>query len=79
MKEERIKAVKTWLKLTLVKNILVFLRFANFCQRFIKRFGKLAALLIYIVQTTNNREKTNHSIKNDDKNSNSGVAKIKKR
>ena len=51
MKEEQIKAVCNWLESLLVRNIKVFLGFANFYQRFIKRFNRLAAPLISMLKT----------------------------
>lgn len=44
--------VKTWLKLKLVKNIQVILSFANFYEKFIKRFSKIATLFTLMLETT---------------------------
>ena len=52
MEEERIKAVKAWPKLQSIRDIQVFLSFANFYRRFIKGFSKIAALLTLILKTT---------------------------
>lgn len=52
MEEKRIKAMKNYKKPKLVKDIQVFLRFANFYQRFIKDFSKIATPLILILKTT---------------------------
>ncbi len=49
MEEEKIKAVKDWPEPQLVRDILVFLDFANFYRRFIKNFNKIIALLILMV------------------------------
>ena len=46
------KAVKNWLKATLVRDIQVFIDFANFYQHFIWGFSRIAALLISILKTT---------------------------
>lgn len=52
MKEKKIKAVKTWPKPKLVKEIQVFLDFVNFYRRFIKNFSNIAVLFTLILQTT---------------------------
>lgn len=36
----------------------MFLGFANFYQLFIKKFSKIAISLIFILEMTNNRQKT---------------------
>ena len=51
IKEKRIKAVRDWLEPQSVRDIQVFLRFANFYRRFIQRFSRPAALLISILTT----------------------------
>ena len=51
MEEERIKAVKAWSEPQLIKDIQVFLNFANFYRRFIKDFSKIAALLTSMLKT----------------------------
>ena len=43
MEDERIEAVKQWLKPQLVRDIQVFLGFANFYRRFIQGFSRIAA------------------------------------
>ncbi len=52
MEEKRIEAVKDWPKLQSVKDIQIFLGFANFYRRFIKNFSNITALLTSILQTT---------------------------
>ena len=52
MKEKRIEIVKTWPEPQSVKEIQVFLGFANFYRRFIKRFSKIAAQLTFMLKTT---------------------------
>ena len=53
MKEKRIEVVKDWPKLQLVRDIQVFLGFANFYRRFIRNFSKIAALFTLIFWTKN--------------------------
>ena len=52
MEEERIDAVKKWPEPQSVQDIQVFIGFANFYQRFIKGFSKIAAPLTAILKTT---------------------------
>ena len=52
MGEERIKEIKTWAESKSVRDIHVFLGFANFYQRFIKSFSKIAAPLTSVLRTT---------------------------
>ena len=52
MKEERIDAVKKWLEPQSVRDIQVFIGFANFYRRFIKGFSRIAALLTAMLKTT---------------------------
>ncbi len=54
MEEERIEAVRDWPELQLVRDIQVFLDFANFYRRFIKNFSRIAAALTSRLQTTGN-------------------------
>ena len=51
MEDERIKAVKQWPKPNSVKDIQVFLRFANFYWQFIQSFSYIAALFTSILKT----------------------------
>ncbi len=53
MEEEKIEAVKTWPKPQSVRDIQVFLGFANFYKRFIQNFSKIVVPLTSILQTTN--------------------------
>ncbi len=48
-----IEAVKTWSEPQSVKDIQVFLSFINFYKRFIQNFNRIAALLISMLQNTN--------------------------
>ena len=52
MEEERIDAVKKWPEPESVRDIQVFIGFANFYRRFIKGFSKIAALLTAMLKTT---------------------------
>ena len=52
MEEERIETVKAWPKPKSIRDIQVFLGFANFYQRFIQGFSKIVALLTSILKTT---------------------------
>ncbi len=52
MEEERIEAVKTWLEPQSIRDIQVFLGFANFYRRFIKNFNRIAAPLTSMLRTT---------------------------
>ena len=52
MEEERIDDVKTWPELKSIRDIQVFIRFANFYRRFIQGFSKITALLISILKTS---------------------------
>lgn len=44
MEEEKVEAVKAWLKPKAIRNIKEFLGFANFYQRFIQGFSKIIVL-----------------------------------
>ena len=52
MEAERIEVVKEWLKPKLVRDIQVFLGFANFYRRFIQGFNKIVAPLTSMLKTT---------------------------
>ncbi len=52
MEEERIKAIRDWPEPQSVRNIQVFLGFANFYRRFIQGFSRLAASLTSMLKTT---------------------------
>ena len=54
MEDERIRAVKQWPELKSVRDIQVFLAFANFYRRFIQGFSRIAAPLTSILKTTKN-------------------------
>ena len=52
MEDEQIKAMKNWPEPTSVRDIQVFIGFANFYRRFIQGFSKIATLLISIFKIT---------------------------
>ena len=52
MEDERIRAVKLWPEPKSVRDIQVFLRFANFYWQFIQGFSRIAASLTSMLKTT---------------------------
>ena len=56
MENERIEAVKQWLEPQSVRDIQVFLEFANFYQRFIQGFSRIAAPLTSMLKTSGSIE-----------------------
>ncbi len=54
MEEKRIETVRDWPESQSVRDIQVFLSFANFYRRFIRNFRKIAAPLTLMFQTTGN-------------------------
>ena len=52
MEEERIDAVKAWPEPKSIRDIQVFIGFANFYRRFIQGFSKIAALLTSMLKTS---------------------------
>ncbi len=52
MEEKEIEAVKDWLEPQSIKDIQVFLDFANFYRRFIRNFNRITTSLISIFQIT---------------------------
>ena len=50
----KIEAVKAWSELKSISDIQIFLGFANFYRRFIQKFGKIAAPLTSMLETTSN-------------------------
>ena len=71
MEVERIEVVKDWSKPKSVRNIQVFLGFANFYWRFIQGFSKIAALLTSMLKTIGSSDKPAPS-KNNNSRSTSG-------
>ena len=51
MEYEQIETIRDWLKCQSIQDIQVFLRFANFYQRFIQGFNQIAAPLISMLKT----------------------------
>ena len=58
IKDEQIKVVKNWPELTSIKDIQVFIGFANFYQRFIQGFSKITALLISVLKINGSSKKS---------------------
>ena len=52
IEEEKIQVVKTWSEPKFIKDIYIFLGFANFYYCFIQGFCKIIALLISLLKTT---------------------------
>ena len=52
MEDKQIEMLKNWLESTSVRDIQVFIGFANFYQRFIQGFSKIATLLTSMLKTT---------------------------
>ncbi len=63
MEEEQIKAVYDWPERQSVRNIQVFLGFANFYQRFIQGFSKLVASLTSMLKTASVVGPANENLK----------------
>ncbi len=53
IEEEKIEAVRDWPELQSVRDIQVFLGFANFYRRFIRNFSRIAVPLTSMLRTTN--------------------------
>ncbi len=52
MEEEQISAIRDWLELQSIRDIQVFLGFANFYQQFIQGFSRLTVSLTSMLKTT---------------------------
>ncbi len=52
MEDKRIEAIKDWPEPQLIRDIQVFLGFANFYRRFIRNFNRIAAPLTSMLRTT---------------------------
>ena len=65
MEDERIEAVKNWPEQKLVKDVQVFLGFANFYWCFIQGFSKIAGLLTLMLKTTRSAKNLSSSIVED--------------
>ena len=66
MEDERIEAVKNWPEPTSVRDIQVFIGFANFYQRFIQGFSRIAAPLTSLLKTTGSLESAPKVFRADD-------------
>ena len=58
MEDEQIKAVKNWPEPTSVRDIQVFIGFANFYRRFIRGFSRIAAPLTSLLKTTGSSDES---------------------
>ncbi len=56
MELERIEAIKNWPKPQSVRDIQMFLGFANFYRRFIKNFSRIVAPITIMLWTTGNKD-----------------------
>ena len=65
MEAKRIEVIKDWPELKSVRNIQVFLGFANFYRRFIQGFSRIAAPLTSMLKTTESPDEPAPS-RNDD-------------
>ena len=63
MEDERIEAVRNWPEPKSVRDIQVFIVFANFYRRFIRGFSKIAAPLTSMLKTTGSSDS---ALKDDD-------------
>ncbi len=52
MEDETIEAINDWPEPKSLRDIQVFLKFANFYQRFIQSFSKIASPLTLMLKTT---------------------------
>ena len=65
IEDERIEAVKNWPEPKSVRDIQVFLGFANFYQRFIQGFSKIAGPLTSMLRTTRSSKNLSSSMGED--------------
>ena len=65
MEDEKIEVVKNWLEPKSVKDIQIFLGFANFYQCFIQGFNKIAGLLTLMLKITKLAKNLSLSIAKD--------------
>ena len=75
MEEERIDAVKKWPEPQSIQDIQVFFSFANFYQRFIKGFSRIAALLTAILKTIESSVALASRVDDDEVVSNGGAGR----
>ena len=62
IEKKQIKTIRDWLELQLIHNIQVFLGFANFYQRFIQKFSRLATPLISMLKITSTAGPVNKNL-----------------
>ena len=67
MEDERIEVVRNWPEPKSVQDIQVFIGFANFYQRFIQGFSKIAVLFTLMLKTTRSLDLAARLGTNDDK------------
>ena len=65
IKDERIEAVRNWPEPKLIRDIQVFLDFANFYRRFIQSFSKIAEPLTLMLKTTRSTKNLSLSVAED--------------
>ena len=65
MEDKPIKAVKNWPEPTSVRDIQVFIGFANFHRRFIWGFSRIAALLTFMLKTTGSSDLASKAFRAD--------------
>ena len=66
MEDERIEAVKNWPEPTSVRDTQVFIGFANFYQRFIRGFSRIAAPLTSLLKATGLSDSAPKAFRADD-------------
>ena len=66
MKDKWIKAVKNWPEPTSVRDIQVFISFANFYWRFIQGFSRVVALLTFLLKIIRSSKSAPKAFKADD-------------
>lgn len=60
MEDKRMNIVKNWPKPKSIWDIQIFLRFANFYQRFVEDFGKIAGSLTSMLRTNSTSRSANN-------------------
>ncbi len=65
MEEKRIEILKAWPEPQSVRDIQIFLGFANFYRRFIRNFSRIAVPLTSMLQTTDNKALSTQAIENE--------------
>ncbi len=65
IEEERIETIRNWLEPQSIRDIQVFLSFANFYRRFIRNFNRIATPLTSIFQTIDDETLSTQATKNE--------------